>query len=335
MDSLIIELQRDALNADISISNLLRKALVAAKKLKIQEFEKWIELELNGYYHLAELDWDCPENRLEKLPKYRWVDGELKVRLLLNQRLVPWTFESPEEGKRLSRRSVLDPIGVIETILDNKSSSLVKITFPDDLKLKLCEHLGDINSEPECHVPKSQFRKIQEAVRNIILEWALKLEENGILGEGLVFSANEKETASNITFNIKQLIQKGGTEMKVEISNSTVGMLNAGEIKQVESIAVNVSTLVDFNQHQIAEAFKNLIEAITASQDISSQQQLEILEQLELLSAQATLAPPGRKAGLIKPTLSALAATLSAGGGLAEIWSKWGNVIEGFFGIRG
>ena len=224
MESLIIELQRDALNEAINVSNLLRKAFVAAKKLKIQEFEKWIELELNGYYHLAELDWDRPEDRLEKLPKYRWVNGELKVRLL-NQRLVPWTFESPEEGKRLSRRSVLDPIGVIETILDNKSSSLVKITFPDDLKLKLCEHLGDINSEPECHVPKSQLCKIQETVRNIILEWALKLEENGILGEGLVFSANEKETASNITFNIKQLIQKGGSEMKVEIANSTVGML--------------------------------------------------------------------------------------------------------------
>ena len=334
MDSLIIELQRDALNEAISVSNLLRKAFVAAKKLKIQEFEKWVALELNGYYHLAELDRNRPEDRLEKLPKYRWVNGELKVRLL-NQRLVPWTFESPEEGEQLSRRSVLDPIGAIETILNNKSSSLVKITFPDDLKLKLCEHLGDINYEPECHVPKSQFRKIQETVRNIILEWVLKLEEKGILGEGLAFSANEKETASNITFNIKELIQKEETEMKVEIVNSTVGMLNAGEIKQVESISVNVSTLADSNQHEMAEAFKSLTEAITASQDISSQQQIEILEQLELLSAQATLAPSDRKTGLIKPTLSALAATLSAGGGLAEIWSKWGDVIEEFFGIYG
>lgn len=334
MGSLIIELQRDALNEAISVSNLLRKAFVAAKKLKIREFEKWIELELNGYYHLAELDRDCPENRLEKLPKYRWVNGELKVRLLLNQRLVPWTFESPEEGEQLSRRSVLDPIGAIETILNNKSSSLVKITFPDDLKLKLCEYLGDINCEPECHVPKSQFRKIQEVVRNIVLEWALKLEENGILGEGLAFSANEKKIASNITFNIEQLIQTGGTEMAVEIANSTVGLLNTGKMLG-ESITASVSTLADSNQYQIGEAFQNLTEAVKASQDISSQQQIEILEQLELLSAQATLTPPDRKAGLIKPTLSALAATLSAGGGLAEIWSTWSNVIEDFFGMGG
>ena len=333
MDSLIIELQRDALNADISISNLLRKALVAAKKLKIQEFEKWIELELNGYDHLAESKPVVPKGRWAKLPKYRWVNGELKVRLV-NQRFVPLTFESSEEGDLLSRRPVPDPIGTIETILDNKSSSLVKITFSDDLKLKLCKHLGDINYEPECHVPKSQFRKIQETVRNIILEWALTLEEKGIFGDGLAFSANEKEAASNITFNIEQLIQTGGTKMKVEIANSTVGLLNTGKMLG-ESITASISTLTDSNQYQIGEAFQNLTEAVKASQDISSQQQIEILEQLELLSAQATLAPPDRKAGLIKPTLSALATVLSAGGGLAEIWSKWGNVVEEFFGIHG
>ena len=113
-----------------------------------------------------------------------------------------------------------------------------------------------------------------------------------------------------------------------------MGLLNTGEMLG-ESITASISTLADSNQHQIAEAFKSLTETVKASQDISSQQQIEILEQLELLSAQATLAPPDRKTGLIKPTLSALAATLSAGGGLSEIWSKWGNMIEDFFDICG
>ena len=162
----------------------------------------------------------------------------------------------------------------------------------------------------------------------------LELEEKDIFGDGLAFAATEKEAPNNITFNIQQLIQKGGTATKVEITNSTVGLLNTGEMLG-ESITANISTLADFNQYQIAEALKNLTEVVKASQDISSQQRTEILEQLNLLSEQAILAPSERKAGLIKPILSTLATALSAGGGLAEIWSKWGNVIEGFFGIHG
>ena len=124
--------------------------------------------------------------------------------------------------------------------------------------------------------------------------------------------------------------------MKIEISGSTVGMLNTGEIKQVETISVNVSTLANSDQsQQIAEAIKNLAETVTTSQEISEQERTEILEQLGLLSEQATLAPTERKAGLIKPTLTALATTLSAFGGLAEIWSTWGTPIKAFFGVGG
>lgn len=324
MGALIPALQRDIVNKDISTSSLLRKAFVAAKKLKIQEFEKWIELELNGYNRLAESRPVRFKGRWAKLPKYRWVNGELKV-----------TFSDPGSEPWIPpiQHPVWISIGEIEAILNNRSSSSnVEMPPNEDAEIALCKHLRG-RYESEYHVPKYQLHKIQETVRNIILEWALKLEEKGIFGDGLAFSANEKEAASNITFNIEQLIQKGGTEMKVEIANSTVGLLNTGEMLG-ESITTSISTLADSNQHQIAEAFKSLTEAVKASQDISSQKQTEILEQLELLSAQATLAPPDRKAGLIKPTLSALATVLSAGGGLAEIWSKWGDVIVEFFGIH-
>ena len=122
--------------------------------------------------------------------------------------------------------------------------------------------------------------------------------------------------------------------MKFEISDSQVGVLNTGKM-QAKSITTGISTLTDSNQYQIAEALKSLTEAVKASQDISSQQRTEILEQLEILSTQATLAPTERKAGLIKPILLALSTALSAGGGLAEIWSTWGNMIESFFDIHG
>jgi len=40
LSSVILDLQKEALDKDISVNDLLRKAYVVARKLKIDEFEK-------------------------------------------------------------------------------------------------------------------------------------------------------------------------------------------------------------------------------------------------------------------------------------------------------
>src|SRR5262249_45411953 len=47
--SLVIELQRDALNPRVPVSSLLRKVVVVARKLGLRDLEKWTQLELRGY----------------------------------------------------------------------------------------------------------------------------------------------------------------------------------------------------------------------------------------------------------------------------------------------
>ena len=160
-----------------------------------------------------------------------------------------------------------------------------------------------------------------------------------IFGDGLAFSEGNKEIPSNITIiNVRQITigpitQGEKIEMKSEVSNSQVGVLNTGEM-QAKSITGSISTPADPSQHQIVEALTSLAKAVKASQTISAQQQTEILEQLELLSDQALLTPSERKAGLIKPILSALATALNVGGSSAEIWSQWGDAIKNFFGFH-
>ncbi|MEO0541525.1 MAG: hypothetical protein AAFZ80_11770, partial [Cyanobacteria bacterium P01_A01_bin.105] len=66
MNSLVLELQRDALDSSISVLDILRKAYVVARKLDIEQFQKWIELELNGYNE-------------HSIPDYRSVKGQLRA----------------------------------------------------------------------------------------------------------------------------------------------------------------------------------------------------------------------------------------------------------------
>ena len=67
MAKIVIELQHEALKSDFDIMNLLRKAYLVARKLKLQEFEDWVNNELNGY------------KDLDKIPDYRLLRGEIKA----------------------------------------------------------------------------------------------------------------------------------------------------------------------------------------------------------------------------------------------------------------
>ena len=69
MESLVLELQRKALSNETKVSALLRMALVVARKLDIGEFERWINLELNGYNNENDDD----------VPQYRKFQAQLRV----------------------------------------------------------------------------------------------------------------------------------------------------------------------------------------------------------------------------------------------------------------
>ena len=77
----------------------LEKHSQQLEKLKLQEFEKWITLELNGYYHLAELELVRPEDRWERTAQIPLGEcADLRVRLP-NQRSIPWVFESRQRSR--------------------------------------------------------------------------------------------------------------------------------------------------------------------------------------------------------------------------------------------
>lgn len=127
-----------------------------------------------------------------------------------------------------------------------------------------------------------------------------------------------------------------GSKDKVEIHvyNSTVGVLNAGEIANVEAMSINISALSKAGHTEVAQGLRTLAEAVIASAQLASEQRAEILESLEELSRQAALPPEERmKPGALKALISGVATTIGAAGGAAEVWSTWGEAIRRFFGF--
>ena len=60
--------------------------------------------------------------------------------------------------------------------------------------------------------------EIIERVKNTLLEWTLKLEEEGIVGENMVFNKSEKESAKDVP----QQINYYGTVINGSVTNSQI-----------------------------------------------------------------------------------------------------------------
>jgi len=203
MPGLVLELQRDALNSSVPSSGLLRKALVVSKKLGIDDFRAWIEKELNGY------------EPKDEIPKYREVWGQIKAWNPYNG-WIPLIIQDTKIAKQLRQRTVRQSIRELESLVDNrKEEALLTVSYPPEVENML---MDDDRFQPFLHIGASNIHGIIDSVRNTVLEWSLKLEEEGILGVGMSFSKQEKvkaRTSNNINIHNFQGVFGDVTESTV------------------------------------------------------------------------------------------------------------------------
>jgi hypothetical protein len=130
----------------------------------------------------------------------------------------------------------------------------------------------------------------------------------------------------------KHSCQRAVPYVELTLNNSPVGILNTGEIEDVDSISVNVSTLVKSGHDDIALALSELTNAVTKNVDLSADERSYVLENLEELSRQAALPHYERaKPNVIKSIAAGVGRSLSAAGSLAAVWSTWAKAINDYF----
>lgn len=207
---LVVELQREALDRECRVSDLLRKALVVARKLQLDELHAWAQRELDGYGEGA------PQ------PEYRQLVGTLECRDPYRG-WVPIVIEDPKTAEAFSKRFVGAPIGQIEHLFANAESekSRLSIPIPKSIEVSLIRG-ADLPGPPAFHVSRNQVFGILEGARNVVLNWALKLEEDGVLGEGMQFTREERETVSTHNYQIGTFIgQVSGSQVQTHARDSS------------------------------------------------------------------------------------------------------------------
>jgi AbiTii len=193
MPSLVLELQREALSKDTSVADLLRKALVVARKLAIADFETWVNAELNGYGPGV------------KVPEYRNLTGTLKVWNPYRGWL-PLFVQDAKMAALLSTRATNQPISTLEAQSPTTgSTSDHYMDFEPEVERQLMNSM-QVPLRRTLMVAGAQIHGIIDAVRNTILDWSLNLETAGILGQDMTFSNEEKARATDAqvtTYNVQ------------------------------------------------------------------------------------------------------------------------------------
>lgn len=188
MSYLVLDLQEDCLNNNANTINLLRKALVVSKKLNLNEFEKWINNEIGGY-NSGEVD----------IPEYRMICGELRAFNPVRG-WMPTIFNSSEMQSLITRRKIPNSVSSLQHLIEGDNNE-VYISFPGQIEVEL-GRLFNFETKYQLVVPNAYIEGILEEIKTIILNWTLELEKDGILGEQMRFSDNEKKKAIERNYTV-------------------------------------------------------------------------------------------------------------------------------------
>lgn len=186
--SIVLELQQQASDSEKNILDLLRKALLVATKLNLVEFKQWVQNELNGY-------------KGGELPSYRQVHAQVKGKNPYHG-LIPIGFPDKEMERTLSAVPIRDSVSALYDLIENrKPTDVLHMQMPFEAQRMVSQLLDSPFRDIEVYwvLQRSQIVEILDTVRNTILEWALKLEGEGIVGNGISFSEDEKQKASSNT----------------------------------------------------------------------------------------------------------------------------------------
>ncbi|MBA0288579.1 hypothetical protein D7Y39_01820 [Stenotrophomonas maltophilia] len=280
MGSLVHEIQLDAANAEVSVSALLRKALIVSTKLNVFEDVAWIKAELSGYGDGIGVE----------IPVYRQLRGTPQVRNPYHG-YIPLQMP-PETQEALCKVSLNFSAAEIEAVLNQKDGN-VRLTFSAKVTDYLLRSM-DVPMQPVLSFSASAFVKVLDCVRNRVLQWALDLESAGVLGDGLSFTPVEVQAAQQVTHN-----------------TITIGTMNNSQLQQLSS--GSQSLRIEEHRQQLSSFLADIKEAAAV---LGHASQASVDADTVLVQLQS--AKPNRS--IIEASLKSLRSVLegAAGGALAE-----------------
>lgn len=219
MSALVHELVDMASRPGVSTADLLRRALVAARRLGAPELVDWVNSELSGY-------------RSGEVPDYRRVQGRLMAE---HPRHGAVPFFAPTETTELLEDFHIRQ-SIPELIHLQSSGNDYIVHFPTDIERSLMQRMRastGVALRPGLRFSSVQLEGVVETVRSRILDWALDLEGRGVLGEGMTFTLLEKQKVQEQHYHFGNV---SGSQIQIDSNGSTQNQTNTAGSNDLEAL---------------------------------------------------------------------------------------------------
>jgi hypothetical protein len=112
---------------------------------------------------------------------------------------------------------------------------------------------------------------------------------------------------------------KGVTLNNIHIKDSTVGVVNTGSIQRVD---VAIGALNRAGEEGVADAVRQLAEAIASTNDLEPAKKNDAMEMLGAIASEATQPAKNRRTAVMRPVLNAMIETIKTSAALASLSGK-------------
>lgn len=284
MPGLVEELQRKALDRNCPIADLLRHALLTARKLKVASTAEWIDAELNGYGS-------------RDIPDYRILSGEP---LGKNPRSgwIPIRMPDAELALTISEITMGNAIADLDAAIKDSDGSHLYFAYPTEHAYLLRQALAT-NAEICLRVSKSAVSTIIDQVRSKLLDWSMALEDQGVHGEGLSFSDKEVEAARGVV---------------TYVTNNNYSNIHHSQIQHHSDGSSQTFTITAEARQDIQAVLQRLREGVQSA-DFEEALRDELLSDLDIADQQ--VASQKAKPGILRAALESFSSTLASGLGSA------------------
>jgi hypothetical protein len=197
-----------------------------------------------------------------------------------------YLFRDASDVEKLSRRTCGQSIAELESLIESKNAtSHLAMSFPHDIHQRICNAIG-YETEIKLFVPLTGFIHILDSVRTIILKWTLKLEEDGIFGEGLSFSSIEKQTATEHAYHVNHFYgSMPGLRIEQDGPDQSTHFHASVRSSNITIHSTDVHQSIEFPD-ELSNLFSQMISVLKADTSLTETQRNELVSDVETLKAE-------------------------------------------------
>jgi hypothetical protein len=187
---------------------------------------------------------------------------------------------------------------------------------------------GEIPLCVDCYYKVAQADFMEQQILHNQMSWTASnlnfIEQQLYIGHGGLLPLKQMmipppPTAPNYSFQ------------QIKVSDSNIGVINTGTLFNLDT---SIQIMQNRGDKELADAVKQLTQAVLDSNDINNELKTDIAEQLEFLVTEVLASKDKQRKGLARKVIDNISQSISTVASLLTIWNTLNPLLKAYFNLQ-